>query len=223
MDIQYNRNEEVKTIELNENLAKHSDKETTAEAAVAAATSTANATPDEADTNDSTGNTNPTSSLPSSQASAAYKAALDLNDDSDIETTVIFVPNIWSLMPNSIEYQQIVEAYKNFIENPPIEEEKEEEEEQKMDEEQTSVPVEQENLKEETNTHGLNEDATSAENQMDAPVDEIKKEESFADDDLTSQDNIKQDSEASKSLKALKIIIFLITISFNISHLEEKN
>ncbi len=37
------------------------------------------------------------------------------NDDSDVDTTVIFLPNVWSLTPNSLEYQKIVEAYKNLI------------------------------------------------------------------------------------------------------------
>ena len=48
-------------------------------------------------------------------------ATLSLNDSKDIETTVIFLPNIWSLMPNSIEYQKVVDAYKEYIENPPAE------------------------------------------------------------------------------------------------------
>jgi hypothetical protein len=47
---------------------------------------------------------------------------LDLEEDSEIETTVVFLPNVWSLMPTNIEYQKIVEAYKNFIDNPPAEE-----------------------------------------------------------------------------------------------------
>lgn len=199
MDIQYNRNEDVKTVELNENLA-HASTTT-----ITTAAETETPAPDDTDANDanSAGITNPTSS----QATVAYKAALDLNDDSDIETTVIFVPNIWSLMPNSIEYQQIVEAYKNFIENPPIEEEKVEGElvegEQKMD-------TEQDNMKEEANDGGN----LDADNQMDPPGDEalVKKEESIVDDELTSQDNPNQDSEASKPLKALKIIIFFINI-----------
>lgn len=45
---------------------------------------------------------------------------LSLNDDRHVENTVIFVPNVWTLMPTSAEYEQIVEAYKNFIENPPL-------------------------------------------------------------------------------------------------------
>jgi hypothetical protein len=205
LDIQYNRNEEIKTIELNENMAKNGDQETTS------------ALPDDAtvtSVNESTGITNTTSATTTAPSSIAYKAALDLNDDNDVETTVIFVPNIWSLMPNSIEYQQIVEAYKNFIENPPVEPEEEEvvvtkeDEDQKMDEEQPRVDQD-DNVKEEAN------DVDAAENQMDGQSDElplVKKEESSSvvdDDDLANQDNLKQDSEASKSLKALKIIIFL--------------
>jgi len=204
LDIQYNRNEEIKTIELNENMAKNGDQETTS------------ALPDDAaatSVNESTGITNTTSATTTTPSSIAYKAALDLNDDNDVETTVIFVPNIWSLMPNSIEYQQIVEAYKNFIENPPLEPEEEEvvvakeDEDQKMDEEQSRADQDA-NVKEEAN------DVDAAENQMDAHSDElplVKKEESSSavdDDDLANQDNLKQGSEASKSLKALKIIIF---------------
>lgn len=44
---------------------------------------------------------------------------LNLNDDKDVETTVLFLPNVWSLMPTSIEYQKVVDGYKNLIENPP--------------------------------------------------------------------------------------------------------
>ena len=205
MDIQYNRNEEIKTIELNENMAKNGDQETTS------------ALPDDAtvtSVNESTGITNTTSASTTAPSSIAYKASLDLNDDNDVETTVIFVPNIWSLLPNSIEYQQIVEAYKNFIENPPLEPEEEEvvvakeDEDQKMDEEQSRADQDV-NVKEEA------DDVDAAENQMDAQSDElplVKKEESSSavdDDDLANQDNLKQDSEASKSLKALKIIILL--------------
>jgi len=202
LDIQYNRNEEIKTIELNENMAKNGDQETTS------------ALPDDVaatSVNESTGITNTTTATTTTPSSIAYKAALDLNDDNDVETTVIFVPNIWSLMPNSIEYQQIVEAYKNFIENPPLEPEEEEvakeDEDQKMDEEQSRADQDA-NVKEEAN------DVDAAENQMDAHSDElplVKKEESSSavdDDDLANQDNLKQGSEASKSLKALKIIIF---------------
>lgn len=46
---------------------------------------------------------------------------LQANEDADVENTVIFLPNVWSLMPDSDEYQRIVEAYKNFVDNPPDE------------------------------------------------------------------------------------------------------
>lgn len=42
------------------------------------------------------------------------------NDDSDVDTTVIFVPNVWSLTPNTLEYQKIVEAYKNLIDSDDV-------------------------------------------------------------------------------------------------------
>lgn len=45
--------------------------------------------------------------------------SLSVNDDRHIENTVIFVPNVWTLMPTSVEYDKIAETYKNFIDNPP--------------------------------------------------------------------------------------------------------
>lgn len=90
MDIQYNRNEDFKTIILPTNSKVNEERVETADA-----TSTSNTTTNKPE------------------------ATLLLNDEKDVETTVIFVPNIWSLMPNSIEYQKTVEAYKNFIDNPP--------------------------------------------------------------------------------------------------------
>lgn len=50
-----------------------------------------------------------------------HKPSLTFNDDPDIETTVIFLPNVWSLMPNSLEYQKIVESYKSLIDCENIE------------------------------------------------------------------------------------------------------
>jgi hypothetical protein len=72
LDIQYNRNEEYKTIK------------------------TSNLT--ETSPNDNENRPNVT-----------------FNDDSDVDTTVIFLPNVWSLTPNSLEYQIIVEAYNKLI------------------------------------------------------------------------------------------------------------
>lgn len=45
---------------------------------------------------------------------------ITLNEDRHIENTVIFLPNVWTLMPNTEDYENIVAAYKNFIENPPL-------------------------------------------------------------------------------------------------------
>lgn len=45
---------------------------------------------------------------------------LSFNDDRHIENTVIFLPNVWTLMPTSVEYDKIAEAYKSFIDKPPI-------------------------------------------------------------------------------------------------------
>ena len=86
MDIQYNRNEDFKTIILPTKLSAGSNEATGEESAQRAAT----------------------------------EATLMLNDDKDVETTVMFLPNVWSLMPNSVEYQKLVESYANFIENPPV-------------------------------------------------------------------------------------------------------
>jgi len=47
-------------------------------------------------------------------------ATLSLNDQKHLENTIIFLPNVWSLMPNSVEYQKLVDEYKAFIENPPV-------------------------------------------------------------------------------------------------------
>jgi hypothetical protein len=72
LDIQYNRNEEYKTVK------------------------TSNLT--ESSSNDNENRPNVT-----------------FNDDPDVDTTVIFLPNVWSLAPNSLEYQKIVEAYNKLI------------------------------------------------------------------------------------------------------------
>jgi hypothetical protein len=52
----------------------------------------------------------------SSEATVSRNGVLT-NDDQDVETTVIFLPNVWSLMPNSIEYQRIMEAYKRLVDH----------------------------------------------------------------------------------------------------------
>ncbi len=98
LDIQYNRNEDYKTIILPQN--SHSNEKKSL------------------DIEDAAEKLNE----PELKSGSTKKpeATLLLNDDKEIETTVIFLPNIWSLMPTSIEYQKIVDAYKNFIENPPL-------------------------------------------------------------------------------------------------------
>lgn len=97
MDIQYNRNEDFKTVIL---------PNTTTTSTTAASKSDAMEQAEGKDDTDA----------------SVTEATLLLDDQKDIETTVIFLPNIWSLMPNSAEYVKMVEAYKNFIENPPEEE-----------------------------------------------------------------------------------------------------
>ncbi len=52
------------------------------------------------------------------QAEAKNTAKLCLDDHKYIETSVIFMPNIWTLMPNNVEYQKIVDQYKTFIDDP---------------------------------------------------------------------------------------------------------
>ena len=54
-----------------------------------------------------------------SQKTKSFDINGNVNDESYVEHTVIFLPNVWSLMPNSAEYKNIVEAYKNFVDNPP--------------------------------------------------------------------------------------------------------
>jgi len=98
LDIQYNRNEDYKTIILPQNSYSKEKKSL--------------------DIDDAAEKLN--ESEQNSGSTKKPEATLLLNDDKEVETTVIFLPNIWSLMPTSIEYQKIVEAYKNFIENPPV-------------------------------------------------------------------------------------------------------
>jgi hypothetical protein len=106
LDIQYNRNEETKTVK------------------VAKTSRTQNG--DIAETHSDSSNGKEDEKMEANTADVDStiddEELLDLNDDNEIETTVIFLPNVWSLMPNSIEYQKIVDAYKNYIENPPDEE-----------------------------------------------------------------------------------------------------
>jgi hypothetical protein len=83
-------------------------------------------------------------------AEETAEETVQLNEDRDIETTVIFLPNVWSLLPTSEEYKQIVEAYKNFIDNPP---EEQNFKQQQQQEQQSSVSNDQkkneENVKQE--------------------------------------------------------------------------
>jgi Ca2+-binding EF-hand superfamily protein len=40
------------------------------------------------------------------------------NDTNSIETSVFFMVNVWNCMPNSVEYESIVEKYDRLIDNP---------------------------------------------------------------------------------------------------------
>lgn len=123
LEIQYNRNEEYKTIvtpttqtTVDSNTSSNSSSNTSATAAAAAATTTKTS---EATSGDDTTQES-TISAGSSGLNSNFNVKLSLNNDNDIETTVIFMPNVWSLMPNSIEYQQYVDLYKNLIDNPDL-------------------------------------------------------------------------------------------------------
>ncbi len=120
MDIQYNRNEDFKTIILpnNKNTSCNSN-------STSSSTSSKNSSSSIEPTATAAQRTDgPKQKILDDESSAKQtltEATLLLNDHKEIETTVIFLPNVWSLMPNSVEYQKIVESYKNFIENPPAE------------------------------------------------------------------------------------------------------
>ena len=177
MDIQYNRNEDMKTDELPANDAE--DPEVKADEEETTTTTTTK----DATTGDS------------------FKASLDLNDDIDLETTVIFLPNIWSLMPNSIEYQTISDAYKNLIENPPMSpeddaDEPNEDEMAPLDDAQTA-PIK------------------TTDEQGDEKMVEAKQEEDGVSLAAQGGDSVKPDPDASKPLKAQKIIIIISVLIFS--------
>lgn len=45
--------------------------------------------------------------------------SLILDDEKYVENTVIFVPNVWSILPTNVEYQKQIEEYQNLIEKEP--------------------------------------------------------------------------------------------------------
>lgn len=96
LDIQYNRNEEIRTVVVGDDLTD----------AVASDSSCV------VQSNDNDVSENVVSG-------GGGGATLSMNDDKAVETTVIFLPNVWSLMPTSLEYQKILEAYTNFIHDDP--------------------------------------------------------------------------------------------------------
>ena len=114
MDIQYNRKEDYKTIILpNSNMNADNS-----ESHLLSNTNTVKV--------NGNGQTEPNTTAATTSEQQVLNgttnkpnATLLLNDEKEIETTVIFVHYDWSLMPNSIEYQKTVEAYTNFIDNPP--------------------------------------------------------------------------------------------------------
>jgi hypothetical protein len=107
LEIQYNRNEEYKTIVTQTSIIESITNNTIT------STSTTNATT----TNDESSSSSSSTPI---LLNSNFNVKLSLNNDNDIETTIIFMPNVWNLMPNSIEYQQYVDLYKNLIENPDI-------------------------------------------------------------------------------------------------------
>lgn len=86
---------------------------------VRGATTTTSETNVSSDTN---GNSNSNSSSTNGVENVSHQQqpSLSVNDDRHIENTVIFVPNVWTLMPTSVEYDKIAETYKSFIDNPPL-------------------------------------------------------------------------------------------------------
>jgi hypothetical protein len=100
LDIQYNRNEDFKTVICNDQMITSTDENN-------CVVSSKETPSNEIETAATTADSN------------VVKATVCINDEKNIETTVIFLPNVWSLMPNSIEYQKIVQNYRNFIDNPP--------------------------------------------------------------------------------------------------------
>ena len=124
LDIQYNRNEEYKTI-ITPTQTAVVDSSTSSNTSTSATTITTTTTKKGADgcTNngdETTQESTNSSSSSNTVISTNFNAKLSLNNDNDIETTVIFMPNVWSLMQNSIEYQQYVDLYKNLIDNPDL-------------------------------------------------------------------------------------------------------
>ncbi len=90
MDIKYNRSEGIKTVVSQNKTTDDGDSMKIAE----------------------------TEDSPLLNVQSKTTARLNLNDNKYIETTVVFMPNIWTLMPNSIEYEQILDTYKRFIDEP---------------------------------------------------------------------------------------------------------
>ena len=119
LEIQYNRNEEYKTIltptgGTSQTIINDISNTNSTNSAPISTASAVDAS-DAADGIDKEG-----SNESNSSSSSNFNVKLSLNNDNDIETTVIFMPNVWSLMPNSIEYQQFVDLYRNLIENPDL-------------------------------------------------------------------------------------------------------
>ncbi|CAF0707138.1 unnamed protein product [Brachionus calyciflorus] len=103
--------------------------------------------------------------------------ALLLDDDKYVENTVIFLPNVWSLMPTNIEYQKQVESYLKLVENEP---------------EWVNEPVQQINAKEEVKTQ--NGDLSTSLNQDDQAKN-LKVEA-----DVANSCDVNEDSNANTSL-----------------------
>ncbi len=203
MDIQYNRNEDVKTVSLSSKTSKSS--KTDEQHGESENQEATDKNEEDVPTTDSASDLNgyASKSDKSCVPNASNKIKLDLNDDKDIETTVIFVPNIWSLMPNSIEYQKIVEAYKNYIDNPPIDEEEAEPEETK-----TVVNLaKQENSTSDIKTESDN--PTAVDLVVSSNDDQSIKQEAtdVPQQEATTDQQDQKDSEASLLLKAQKLLL----------------
>lgn len=98
LDIQYNRNENFRTV------LRSIQHQMSVESGQSTAT----------DANSSDAAKNGDEKHPEQQ----QLPTISLNDDRHVENTVIFLPNVWSLVPTSADYEKIVAAYREFIDNP---------------------------------------------------------------------------------------------------------
>lgn len=216
MDIQYNRNEGIRTVVTNTNN---------------------NGEPSQKHQEDTIGKE-------TNDKETKSNLKISLNDDRYIENTVIFLPNVWSLMPTSIEYQKLVESYKYYIDNlTPSEQQKHQQNKNFQQKRQSSYSKsdsdsskqstrdEQNELKTEANQQETLSDETkqnvqsidSSEQMTDSNIQTAEPDSNESVSNLLNDQSNEQDTpvgsgsnEASKSIKALYIfkIIFLFVLLY---------